>query len=164
VWFLEQARARQLLPALRLDVPGQFSEVSAGGAVVRVHDGRRELLVIRTRAEGYELPKGAIEWDELPADAAVREIREEAGIDAPLEVGIELGAVDYTVGEGADEHTKRVRYFLVSAPAAPLLLAPLPSRTRERRWLALAEAATVPLVNESLRPLLRSALEAQAGN
>jgi 8-oxo-dGTP pyrophosphatase MutT (NUDIX family) len=56
---------------LVLDAPPYPSEISAGGALVRDHDGVREVLVIRVRAEGYELPKGGIEWDELPEDAAV---------------------------------------------------------------------------------------------
>ena len=154
VWFLTQARERTGLGSLVLDVPGHASEVSAGGALV--HDGAA--LVIRVRADGYELPKGGIEWDELPAEAAVREAREEAGIASPLEAGRELGHVDYTVGEASEEHTKRVRYFALAA--ASVGLGPLPSRTRERRWVRAAELADLPLVNPDLRRILALALAA----
>src|SRR5688500_18037454 len=62
-WFLGEARARGLVPdGLVLDLPHHPGEISAGAAVVRDDDGRRRLLLIRVRAEGYELPKGGIEW------------------------------------------------------------------------------------------------------
>ena len=192
-WFLGEARRRGLIAGLTLDLPEHPSEISAGGALVRVAaesgGGGRELLVIRVRAEGYELPKGGIEWDELPEDAAARETAEEAGVASPLQVGAELAALDYFVGEDADRHCKRVRYFaLAAAPlgdgggggggggdaragavasadagakagaGAAVELGPLPARTRERRWIGSDEAATIPLVNEALRPILLQAL------
>jgi len=113
-WFLGQARERGLISDLKLDLPDHPSEVSSGGALVREHDGAQELLLIRVRADGYELPKGGIEWDELPSDAAARETREEAGVESVLQVGRELDHVDYFVGESADRHLKRVRYFTLS--------------------------------------------------
>jgi ADP-ribose pyrophosphatase YjhB (NUDIX family) len=156
IWFLDQARQRGLLPDLTLDLEGEPSEVSAGGALR--HQG--QLLLIRTRASGYELPKGGIEWDELPQEAAERETREEAGITAPLQAGQELGHLDYPVGTGPDRHTKRVRYFALSAPG-PIEQAAQPRQTRERRWIAPNELDDVPLIDERLRPLLRSALLAR---
>jgi ADP-ribose pyrophosphatase YjhB (NUDIX family)/uncharacterized membrane protein YgcG len=212
-WFLGEARRRGLIEGLTLDLPEHPSEISAGGVLVRQSGGDgdggggdggdggggggdggggggggRELLVIRVRAEGYELPKGGIEWDELPEDAAVRETVEEAGIASPLRAGAELGALDYFVGEGADRHRKRVRYFALAATRGDgegvdgaearaedgaeakaeagtgagagfvIELGPLPERTRERRWIGRDEAATIPLVNEALRPILLRAL------
>jgi ADP-ribose pyrophosphatase YjhB (NUDIX family) len=147
VWFLDQARTRGLVGDLSLDVPGHPSEVSAGAALV--DDGR--VLVIRVRAEGYELPKGGIEWDELPDEAALRELREEAGVTSVLEAGRRLGHIDYAVAT----HDKRVYYVAATSPAVEL--AAQHPRTRERRWVSLAEVATLPLVNEQLRPVLAAA-------
>jgi 8-oxo-dGTP pyrophosphatase MutT (NUDIX family) len=148
-WFLGEARTRKLLGDLVLDIAGEPSEISAGGALV--HDGK--VLVIRVRADQFELPKGGIEWDELPADAAVRETREEAGITGGLTVERELGHLDYVVGEGADRHDKRVRYFVLRGA----VLGELPDRTRERRWVGKSDLETLPLVSEDLRALaLRS--------
>jgi ADP-ribose pyrophosphatase YjhB (NUDIX family) len=158
VWFHGEARERGLLADLTLDLPDHPSEISAGGAVVREHDGTREVLLIRVRAEGYELPKGGIEWDELPADAAVRETREEAGIESVLQADRELAHIDYAVGEGADRHLKRVCYFTL-ASAGSVQLGALPGRTRERRWVGQGDIRTIPLVNDALRPLLMTALE-----
>jgi len=158
IWFLREARRRGLIPDLTLDLPDHPSEICAGGALVREHGGVRELLMIRVRADGYELPKGGIEWDELPEAAAERETREEAGVASALQAGRELAPVDYFVGEGADRHRKRVRYFALSCPAG-VELGPLPERTRERRWIRLDEAPAVPLVSDALRPILLHALE-----
>jgi ADP-ribose pyrophosphatase YjhB (NUDIX family) len=156
-WFLDEARARGLVSALTLDLPTRPSEVSAGGALVREHGGAREILVIRVRAAGYELPKGGIEWDELPEDAAARETREEAGVEGTLAVGRELAPVDYFVGGEVSRYLKRVRYFALR-PTSALDLGALPERTRERRWLRWGDIAEVPLVNEDLRTVLRDAM------
>lgn len=164
VWFLGEAHRRGLVSDLRLDLLDHPSEISAGGALVREHEGAREVLVIRVRRDGYELPKGGIEWDELPSDAAVRETREEAGIETVLQVGRELAHVDYGVGEGPARHLKRVRYFLLESTGS-VQLGPLPERTHERRWVGPETVRTIALVNEALRPLLVATLESSdAGN
>ncbi|HEU0033119.1 MAG TPA: NUDIX domain-containing protein [Kofleriaceae bacterium] len=153
VWFLGEARTRGLVGVLTLDLPGHASEVSAGCALV--HDGR--VLAIRVRSAGFELPKGGIEWDELPEEAATRELREEAGVTSAVVLAGKLGHVDYEVGDGADRHTKRVVYYRGTSAAEPVL-GELPERTRERRWLTSAELASVPVIDESLRRILASAL------
>ncbi|HEU5057418.1 MAG TPA: NUDIX domain-containing protein [Kofleriaceae bacterium] len=163
VWFLAAARERGLLGDLALDLPDQPSEVSAGGALVRAQGGARELLVLRVRAGGYELPKGGIEWDELPAEAAVREAREEAGIESALTAGDELGHLDYPVEGGGGRHLKRVRYFALAA-SGPIELRPLSGGVRERRWIRREEVAGLPLVSEALRPLMIAALAAPHGS
>jgi 8-oxo-dGTP pyrophosphatase MutT (NUDIX family) len=146
-WFLDQARTRGLVGDLVLDLPGHASEVCAGGALVQ----GGQALVIRVRRDGYELPKGGIEWDELPEEAAVRELREEAGVTSTITAGRELGHLDYDAG-----HPKRVRYFAMTGTPE---LGPLPERTHERRWIGRDDLAALPLVNESLRGLIAKALE-----
>ncbi len=61
------------------------------GAVIRDADGN-VLIVKPTYKSGWELPGGAVEDDESPADACSREIREELGVE--LTVGA-LMCVDY---------------------------------------------------------------------
>jgi 8-oxo-dGTP pyrophosphatase MutT (NUDIX family) len=152
VWFLEQARTRGLVGDLQLDVSDVPSERSAGAALFRASSSGPEVLLIRTRAHGYELPKGGLEFDELASEAAARELREEAGVGGAIELDAEpLGTLEYDVG-----HRKRVTYFRARMGE----LGELPQRTRERRWLGSTELAAVPLVNEDLRPLLAAALRA----
>jgi 8-oxo-dGTP pyrophosphatase MutT (NUDIX family) len=158
VWFLAEAKRRGLVGDLALDIAGEPSEISAGGALVSMIDGEPKVLVIRVRADHYELPKGGIEWDELPSDAAVRETREEAGVTGAIEVERELGHVDYVVGDGADRHDKRVRFFKLRA-ATGVDLAALPPRTRERRWVGKAELQTLSLLGDDYRALVLGALD-----
>lgn len=157
-WFLGEARARGLVGALVLDLPDVPSEISAGGAVIRMRDGVREALVIRVR-DAFELPKGGIAWDELPDDAALREIREETGATSALRCIGELAALDYVVARADGEHAKRVRYFVVErADEGDVAFERLPRGTRERRWIDVEALATLPLVNEGLRARIAAAL------
>jgi len=162
-WFIAQARARGLVGELVLDLDDHPSEVCAGAALVRRDGGAAEVLVIKVRSAGFELPKGGIEWDELPSDASVRELREEAGIEGELQVVRQLGHLDYLVGSGADRHCKRVLYHAVSGGEG-MTLGERPARTNERRWLRKHDIDGVPLVNEALRALLRAALEGESGH
>jgi 8-oxo-dGTP pyrophosphatase MutT (NUDIX family) len=156
-WFVSETRARGLVSDLALDVDDHPSEISAGAALV-VDDGVPKVLVIRTRPVEWELPKGGIEWDELPAEAAVRELREEAAAQGEFAAGPELGRVEYFRGEGRERWLKQVRYYLVRARDIPTLDEP-PRGTRGRRWLCRADIEGLPLVNEELRMILRSALD-----
>ncbi len=66
-------------------------QVSAGGVAFREIDGRIEIAIILTNPERrWQLPKGMIDAGESAEQAAVREVREEAGIDtnliAPLDI------------------------------------------------------------------------------
>jgi 8-oxo-dGTP pyrophosphatase MutT (NUDIX family) len=162
-WFIAEARARGLIGELVLDLEDHPSELCAGAALVRWDGDGGEVLVTRVRSTGFELPKGGIEWDELPGDAAVRELREEAGVEGELEVGRPLGHLDYEVGSGSDRHTKRVRYFAVTSRGATTLAERAP-RTNERRWLRKDDVDRVPLVNEELRALLHAALAGEGSH
>jgi 8-oxo-dGTP pyrophosphatase MutT (NUDIX family) len=86
-------------------------EVSAGGLVYRRRrDDRLEFVLIRPKgADTWALPKGHIEKGESAEDAAVREVREETG----LEVGhIEpLGDVSYVFSWRDQPQAPLVRIF-----------------------------------------------------
>jgi 8-oxo-dGTP pyrophosphatase MutT (NUDIX family) len=56
-------------------------EFSAGGLVVRNMRGRPHLAVVRVRDAILALPKGHPEKDESSQEAALREVREETGLD-----------------------------------------------------------------------------------
>jgi 8-oxo-dGTP pyrophosphatase MutT (NUDIX family) len=85
-------------------------EFSAGGLVIRNMRGRPHLAVVRVRDEILALPKGHPEKRESSQDAALREVREETGLDAtPVE---KLGDIRYWYARDGDKVLKIVSFFL----------------------------------------------------
>jgi 8-oxo-dGTP pyrophosphatase MutT (NUDIX family) len=58
-----------------------LQETSAGGVVYRLADGAPLYLLIRDSYQNWGFPKGHLESGERAEDAALREVREETGID-----------------------------------------------------------------------------------
>jgi 8-oxo-dGTP pyrophosphatase MutT (NUDIX family) len=90
-------------------------EISAGGVVYRRRRGDVQIaLAARRTRRGdlvWGLPKGEIESGESPEDAALREVREETGLEAAIED--ELGKIRYFyVWEGVRVR-KMVHFFLM---------------------------------------------------
>lgn len=93
------------------------NETSAGGIAVKVVDGIAYAACIgrRNRAGRLEwcLPKGHIEGEETPEQAAIREVAEETGITA--DVLRPIGVIDYWfTGDDRRVH-KVVHHFLMEA-------------------------------------------------
>jgi 8-oxo-dGTP pyrophosphatase MutT (NUDIX family) len=114
-------------------------EFSCGGVVVR---GTECIVIVPTRraAGGVQvlaLPKGHPEGDETPADAAVREVREEAGVEATVRE--ELGDVRYWYQRDGLRISKTVTFFLLDYVAGE------PDdhdhEVEYARWIGLDEAA-----------------------
>lgn len=87
------------------------AEFSAGGVAVRRFRGRPFVAVITTFAGAVALPKGHPDGGESAADAAVREVREEAGIDAVLVE--KLDDIRYWYVRDGRRQMKIVRFFLL---------------------------------------------------
>jgi 8-oxo-dGTP pyrophosphatase MutT (NUDIX family) len=69
-------------------------ETSAGGVVYRVHNGHALFLLIRDSYRNWGFPKGHLESEELPAAAAMREVREETGLEKLVLDG-EIDTIDW---------------------------------------------------------------------
>lgn len=115
-------------------------EFSAGGVVVR---GAECLVIVPTRrakdgSKVLALPKGHPEADETAEEAAVREVREETGVDA--EVVGDLGDVRYWYQRDGRRIAKRVRFFLMAYRAGEL--AGQEEEVEEASWMPLEEALT----------------------
>ena len=93
------------------------TEVSAGGVVYRREpDGVEVVLAARRTRRGdlaWGLAKGGIEVDESPQEAAVREVREETGIEAEIEAS--LGETRYFYVWEDVRIRKTVHFFLMRA-------------------------------------------------
>lgn len=67
-------------------------QISAGGVAYREINGRVEIAIILTNPERrWQLPKGMVDAGETVEEAALREVREEAGVESDL-----LGLIDKT--------------------------------------------------------------------
>src|SRR3954453_6635014 len=66
-------------------------QVSAGGVAFRQIDGKTEVaIVLMVPERRWQLPKGIIDAGETPEIAALREVREEAGIVCTLVEPLEV--------------------------------------------------------------------------
>jgi len=94
-------------------------EISAGGVVYRIRNGAKEIQLILDRYGKMTLPKGKMEPGETVEQTALREIREETGIEGRIVDFLELVTYRY-------EHDvrgtvdKEVHYFLVEAVGGDL--------------------------------------------
>jgi 8-oxo-dGTP pyrophosphatase MutT (NUDIX family) len=121
------------------------SEVSAGGVVYRRTDAADGaameicLAARRTRRGDlvWGLPKGAVEENESDEEAALREVREESGLEAEIEG--DLGTIRYFyVWEGV-RIRKQVHFFLMRATGGDL--SHHDEEMEDVRWFAMARAA-----------------------
>ena len=85
-------------------------EFSAGGVVVRRMQGRAFVAVVRVREQILALPKGHPDPGESSAEAAQREVREEAGLETELVE--KLDDIRYWYVRDGERVMKIVSFFL----------------------------------------------------
>ena len=126
------------------------------GVVVRKED--RVLIIQRGNAPGrgeWGLPGGALEIGETWRDAAVREVREECGIEIAL--GDILDAVDIIVRD--DDGRAQYHYALVDF-AATYVSGELRAATdvSDTRWISLSELKQYPMSRKA-REIIRQSFK-----
>ncbi len=118
------------------------TEISAGGVTFRPHDdgSGHAVALILTHEGRWQLPKGWIEDGEQPEAAALREVREEAGIDAEL-VG-PLDMIKYSFKSTYDPEPvrvhKSVHFFLLRYTGGST--DDHDDEVQEARWVEIGEA------------------------
>ncbi|MBB5433856.1 NUDIX hydrolase [Nocardiopsis composta] len=126
-------------------------------AAVCFEDDRSRVLTVRKRGtDAFMLPGGKLEPGETPAEAAVREVREE--------IGVELAPADLTplgawTAPAANEPDTGVSATVFTAPLTRL---PAPAREiAESRWIAPGDTGLdtvlAPLLREHVFPALATA-------
>ena len=131
-------------------------EVSAGGVIYRrLPDNSLRFLLIRDSYDKWGLPKGHLEVGESPADAALREAREEVGLQDLRVVG-PIRIIDWHFrARGGTLIHKFCHFFLLESPADE----PVPQVDEgitACRWCALDEALS-ELSYDNARGVLRRA-------
>ena len=135
-------------------------EFSAGGVVVRTIQGRPQVAVIRPRGKDgvWALPKGKIDPGESAAETAVREVREETGIEGRLVE--KLGDIRYVYMWKGERIFKVVSFFLLRAVRGRIDAIDEAMRIEvdEARWLPLDEAPRL-LTHKGEREMAARAIE-----
>lgn len=90
-----------------------MKKVFSAGGVVYKREGKdlKILLISIKQGKVWALPKGLVEKNETPQQAALREIREETGIDG--KIIDELGEVSYWFYLEGEKYFKTIKYYLV---------------------------------------------------
>jgi 8-oxo-dGTP pyrophosphatase MutT (NUDIX family) len=133
-------------------------EISSGGVVYRVREGITDVALIRVR-DRWCLPKGQVEAGESVEATAVREVREETGLEG--EVVTKLGDITYwyTFKDKRGEPTrifKRVYFYLLRYEGGDVQRHD--AEVDEAAWFPIAEAAQ-KLAYPSEKKILHNALE-----
>jgi mutator protein MutT len=112
---------------------------AAGGVVIRTsRSGETEVAIIhRPEYDDWTFPKGKVEPDETPEDAALREVREETGVEARLVE--KLGDVRYWYMRGGRRIAKVVSFFLLDYVSGEL--DDHDHEVEHAEWMALEDAA-----------------------
>ena len=119
------------------DAGGVIREVSYGGLVVRETDAGAEMLAIVPRGKAaLALPKGGADAAETGEQTALREVREETGIEATVRAP--LGDVKYWYRRGGRRVFKTVHFYLCDHVGGEARAQE--SEVAEVRWVPLEQA------------------------
>ncbi len=110
---------------------------SAGGVVHRAVDGRRQIILLHRRSPRlWALPKGTPDSGETIEETALRETREETGLEVAIEAPLQ--SIRYYFVRGTTRYHKTVHFFLMRPIGGAL--DQHDAEFDEVRWLDLPEA------------------------
>ncbi|HEX9918939.1 MAG TPA: NUDIX hydrolase [Pyrinomonadaceae bacterium] len=144
------------------------TQISAGGVVFRRRDSRVEVALISVGDENrWQLPKGLVDPGEEAEATAVREAREETGIETELVAPIDKIEYWYyaTNRGGRVRFHKFVHFYLLRYLSGDVR--GHDAEVNEARWVEIAEARTMLAfaserkVLERAREMLAAALDSQ---
>ncbi|MEZ3116680.1 bis(5'-nucleosyl)-tetraphosphatase [Halobaculum sp. MBLA0147] len=104
---------------------------SAGAILFRDTRGRREYLLLKSRPGDWEFPKGGVEGEEELQQTAIREVKEEAGIEQFRLIDGFREEYDYVFEAGGDTIHKTVHLFIAHSQEAS---AELSNEHRDLQW------------------------------
>jgi 8-oxo-dGTP pyrophosphatase MutT (NUDIX family) len=126
-------------------------QTSAGGVIFRRENDQVQIAIVCVGDQRWQLPKGLVEAGERLEQAAVREVREETGIEGEWLAPIET--IDYwyvaTERGGRVRFHKFVHYFLLRYRSGDV--GAHDHEVIEARWVPLDDARTMlTFTNERL--------------
>jgi 8-oxo-dGTP pyrophosphatase MutT (NUDIX family) len=121
------------------------TQISSGGAALRRIGEKLHVALISTGSPPrWQLPKGLVDKGESPDEAALREVREEAGITARIEKLIDKVEYWYQSKRGSERirYHKFVYFYLMWYESGDV--SNHDNEVNEARWVAVNEA--IPLL------------------
>jgi 8-oxo-dGTP pyrophosphatase MutT (NUDIX family) len=129
---------------------------SAGGVVHRTVDGRLQLLLVHRRSPRlWALPKGTPDSGETIEETALRETREETGLEVAIER--QLRSIRYFFVRGTTRFHKTVHFFLMRPIGGAL--DDHDAEFDEVRWVEVEEALAI-LNHDTERSVVEEAVAA----
>ena len=142
----------------------QATATSAGGIVIRFLEGAPQLVVGRRSRAGdgmtWTLPKGTPNPSETREETALREVREETGLEVRI-VG-PFDDIEYTFVQRRTRIHKTVHYFLMVPTGGDL--GRHDHEFDEVRWIGFDEAATLLTFDTERALVARAANAATVGS
>jgi len=123
----------------------------SAGLVVFKGGKPRKYLVIRYGHGHWDLPKGHVEKGETLEETALRELKEETGLEAELLAGFKEG-FDYWFMEKGEKAHKFVTFFAAKAKAGKVKLS---FEHTDFKWLPL-KGALEQLTYDNAKELVKS--------
>ena len=115
-------------------------EYSAGAFVYRKRASSIELLLLkRKRSDAYDLPKGHIEKGENAVQAAIREIKEETGLDATFLPFFQT-STHYIFSRKKTKISKSVKFFISRAQSNKVIIS---DEHKGYAWCDIEKAAAL---------------------
>ena len=128
---------------------------SAGAILFRDTRDEREYLLLKSRPGDWEFPKGGVEGDEELQQTAIREVKEEAGIEEFRLVDGFRRDYDYVFEAGGDTIHKTVHLFIAESFETS---AELSEEHRDHQWRDYDQAVNT-VTQDGPRDILEEAHE-----
>ena len=133
-------------------------EISAGGIVFKLKNGRPQILLIKDHNGEWTFPKGLIERSEDKVKAAAREVAEEVGLKK-ISFICELSPIEYWYKWEGELIRKNVFYYLFEAKGEEKLIPQNEEGITEARWFTPQEALKTVGYRKTNVKLLKEAMK-----
>lgn len=138
--------------ALQQALSAMFTPLDAAGGVVYNEDGA--ILMIYRRGK-WDLPKGKLDEGENIDECALREVREETGLQN-LTLNEKITDTYHIYVQNQEQILKRTAWYKMQGTIADALLPQKEENILEARWVAAADLAPIVVrTYEAIREVLR---------
>ncbi len=154
----DETSKKKINPKFLETDPAKFPiEKKAGAVIFSRHEGQIYFAFVHDVFGYWTLSKGGVEEGEDVKSGAIREIKEELGLD--ITIAEELGSNEYIASHPEKgKIRKQVTFFLAEAPYGDITLLNTSGGLDDAKWFPLSEVPELRMY-ENMIPLLTKAIE-----